>query len=175
MASGTTLALQRKSLPELAFWEPARSCASAAELLGASNNSKEQQVSCWNWLRPALNHRQTGSASAHKTHTRNGNRGDYVDCADCRISKLLIPCHPEWFNSVPGHHILKRLVRASVIPGPLLVRIRGICKNVVLQLNDGQRLRATRIFFSPLSVRFGPLRGSESQLAFLPLRPCDPG
>ena len=37
-----------------------------------------------------------------------------------------------------------------------------------------RRLTANRIFFSPLSVRFGPLRGSESQLAFLPLRPCDP-
>jgi hypothetical protein len=36
-----------------------------------------------------------------------------------------------------------------LFPGPLLVRIRGISKNAVPQLNDGQRLRADRIFFSP--------------------------
>src|SRR5207245_9999397 len=71
--------------------------------------------------------------------------------------------------------IPKDLARAGDYSRSALSPHSRISKNAVLQLNDGQRLRANRIFFSPLSVRFGPRRGSESQLAFLPLRPCDPG
>src|SRR6266849_3764645 len=43
--------------------------------------------------------------TAHKTHIEFAICAEQADCADHRISNLLITGHTESFNSVPGHHI----------------------------------------------------------------------
>src|SRR5450759_4214895 len=55
----------------------------------------------------------SGLATAHKTHTGFAIRAAHADCADHRISNLLITGHAEWFNSVPGHHIFQWFSRPA--------------------------------------------------------------
>jgi len=71
-------------------------------------------------------------ATAYKTHTRFAIRAEYVDCADCGISNLLITKHAEWFNSVPGHHIFNQLALPQTLNlfhsvPKFQFRLAGVC------------------------------------------------
>jgi len=74
----------------------------------------------WNVRRwpPQTNENRFRWATAHKTHIGLALRAEYADFADHRISNLLITMPPEWFNSVPGHHHSKGLVRFRPVPRP---------------------------------------------------------